>query len=416
MPSILTSLSSHSKTEEELGRTDEINNTLMTSAPHEIANALGQLPAAEISTILRRRLPDHAGRIYAHLSADIKRSLCEYLDEKYPAQWTQNAQYPESSVGRLMDPVFGVYRENDTVSETVKLLQQEVQRELITYLYVVDEQQQLRGFIVMRDLLFAQPAQTLGEVMLTDVFALNPSMNVISAMRKVATRHYPVYPVTDTHQRLCGLVRGSKLFQAQAFEISAQAGVMVGVEKGERSSTHFLRSLRYRHPWLQLNLFTAFLAGAVVNMFQGTIDQIVILASFLPILAGQSGNTGCQSLAVTLRGLTLGEFDKSQFSKILVKEASLGMLNGALVGLTAALGMLLLAYSQQLANAELLALIVFIAMTGSCCISGLSGAIVPIALKRLGADPATASSIFLTTTTDVASMGLLLTLATAILL
>ena len=105
-------------------------------------------------------------------------------------------------------------------------------------------------------------------------------------------------------------MRGQTLFEQQAFEISAQAGTMVGVEKEERLGTPWLRSLKFRHPWLQLNLLTAFLAAAVVGMFQDTIDQLVVLAVFLPVLAGQSGNTGCQALAVVLRGITLGELDR----------------------------------------------------------------------------------------------------------
>ena len=110
---------------------------------------------------------------------------------------------------------------------------------------------------------------------------------------------------------------------------------MVGVEKEERLSTPWPRSLRFRHPWLQLNLLTAFLAAAVVGAFQGTIDRLVVLAVFLPVLAGQSGNTGCQALAVTLRGLTLGELRHGGGRRLVLKEALLGLLNGALVGLTA---------------------------------------------------------------------------------
>ncbi|PIS46913.1 MAG: hypothetical protein COT17_06130 [Elusimicrobia bacterium CG08_land_8_20_14_0_20_51_18] len=161
---------------------------------------------------------------------------------------------------------------------------------------------------------------------------------------------------------------------------------------------------------------TAFVAGGVVSFFQGTIDQLVILAAFLPVLAGQSGNTGCQALAVTIRGITLREIRKGSVKKLLLKESLLGLFNGALVGLVAGVGMYFLARSQDNPLALPLALIVLAAMTGSCVVSGLFGAVVPIALRRLGADPATASSIFLTTATDVASMGLLLSLASWFLL
>jgi magnesium transporter len=170
-----------------------------------------------------------------------------------------------------------------------------------------------------------------------------------------------------------------------------------------------------RHPWLQLNLLTAFLAAAVVGAFQGTLDRLVILALFLPVLAGQSGNTGCQALAVTLRGITLGELKAGAERRLISKEAGLGLLNGAGVGLFAALGMYVTAVGQQNPNPFLLAFVVFLAMVAACIASGLAGALIPITLKRFGLDPATASAIFLTTATDVVSMGMLLGLATILI-
>jgi DNA-binding response OmpR family regulator/cation transporter-like permease len=200
--------------------------------------------------------------------------------------------------------------------------------------------------------------------------------------------------------------------QKRSFELTALPGAMVGVEKEERLSTHWLRSLRLRHPWLQLNLFTALLAAAVVFLFQGTINRLLILTIFLPVLTSQSTNTGSQALAITLRGLTLGDLSPGKEKALVRKEALLGLLNGALVGLAAAIGMYLVAILQHSPSAFMLSAVVFLAMIGSCIISGISGAIVPLILKRLGADPVIASSIFLTTATDVASLGMLLGLAT----
>jgi magnesium transporter len=235
-------------------------------------------------------------------------------------------------------------------------------------------------------------------------------------MREALKRHFPVYPVCDASGRLVGIVRGQDLFEKQAFELSAQAGAMVGVEKEERLGTPWSRSLKFRHPWLQLNLLTAFVAAAVVGVFQETLDQLVVLAVFLPVLAGQSGNTGCQALAVALRGITLGELQPDRAKAVIMKEALLGLLNGTLVGMTAGLGMFVFARLQGNPAAPLLALCVIMAMMASCTVSGISGATIPLILRRLGADPATASSIFLTTATDVVSMGCFLGLATWIVL
>jgi magnesium transporter len=264
----------------------------------------------------------------------------------------------------------------------------------------------------MRDLLFADNDKTLGDIMLVDVFALSPKSLISDAMRLTLNRHYPVYPVCDERGMLLGLVRGQTIFESEAFEITAQAGSMVGVEKEERISTPMMQSFKFRHPWLQLNLLTAFLAGAVVALFQGTIDRLVILAAFLPVLAGQSGNTGCQAMAVTLRGITLGEIKPGDGKALVFKEGLLGAMNGAPIGVIAGVAMFVTATAQHSPSAVMLSMVTFLAMVGACMVSGISGAIVPLTLKRFGADPATASSIFLTTSTDIVSMGLLLGLAT----
>ena len=199
--------------------------------------------------------------------------------------------------------------------------------------------------------------------------------------------------------------------QKRSLELSAQPGTMVGVEKEERIATPWLRSLRLRHPWLQFNLFTSLLGGGVVLLFHDTINRLLILAVFVPILISQTTNTGSQVLAITLRGLALGELKAGKEKLLILKEAMLGLLNGMLVGLVAATAMYWAATLMHLTNAPMLSVVVFLAMTGSSTISGIFGAIVPLALKKFGTDPATASSIVLTTGTDVVALALLFGLA-----
>lgn len=165
-----------------------------------------------------------------------------------------------------------------------------------------------------------------------------------------------------------------------------------------------------------MNLVTAFAAAFVVGMFEDTITRMVALAAFLPVLAGQSGNTGCQALAITLRGLTLGELRDYPIRRLLRKEILLGALNGAVVGLIAGIAMYGYAEATDSIQPALLGAVIFLAMTGACIGSGIFGVVVPLTLKRFGADPATASSIFLTTFTDIIGMGLMLFLATALIL
>ena len=182
---------------------------------------------------------------------------------------------------------------------------------------------------------------------------------------------------------------------------------MVGVDEEERLYTGIWTAFRMRHPWLQVNLLTAFTAGFVVSLFEGTIAQIVALAAFLPILAGQSGNTGCQALAITLRGITLGDLDDYPVRKLLAKELALGAMNGLLTGIVAGAAMWWSAGGSGNHQAITLAFVVLLAMIGACMASGLFGVLVPLTLRQFGADPCTASSIFLTTGTDIAGMGLI---------
>lgn len=354
--------------------------------------------------------------ILKHLRKDLLGEILSATDSQTRQQWKANISFPDNSIGSLMTAPIGVFGPETTIGEAVEKLREVVKTEFITYVFVVDDAERLIGVVVMREMLLGGRDQKLSEIMLKNPFALRPEMPLTEAMKAVLNRHYPVYPVCDREGVLIGLVRGQTLFEAQAIEISAQAGSMVGVEKEERVSTPWPHCLKSRHPWLQLNLLTAFVAAAVVGVFQNTIDQIVVLAVFLPVLAGQSGNTGCQALAVALRGMTLGEFMSNSTGKILIKEALLGLLNGALVGVTAGIGMAIYATLQGNEKAIMLGVIVFFAMIISCIISGLSGVMVPLTLKKLGADPATASSIFLTTATDVISMGSFLGLATWLIL
>jgi len=396
--------------------TRELPKNLGLLGPREAADLVASADPLDAIAALQRILPTQAQAIAKHLAPEVRATLIKAAPAEVVKQWELERQFPEGSVGRLMQRAVGVFPPNQTVGETIEALRELVKHELITYGFVVDEKNVLLGVITMRDLLFCEKSQLLSEIMLRNVFVLRGDLDLIAAMKATLDRHYPVYPVVDEGDHLIGLIRGSTLFEAQAFELSAQAGSMVGVEKEERLSTPWKRSFLFRHPWLQLNLVTAFVAAAVVGIFEETIAQVVVLAVFLPVLAGQSGNTGCQALAVSLRGMTLGELTEANAFKAVAKEGLLGFLNGAFVGVSAAIGMFVFATWGGNPKALMLSGVVFLAMVGSCSVSGVSGAIIPIILKKLGADPATASSIFLTTATDVVSMGLFLWLATLLVL
>ena len=378
-----------------------------------ILSGIDPVAAYDLLTLLN---PAFAQDILTALPAPQHHAIVAVAPPEIVRQWACNQIFESGAVGRLMEHAYGVFAPAATVGEVIEALRALIKSSFITYCYVTDPAGKLLGIVTMRDLLFADNSKTLGDIMLADVFVLRPASKISDAMRLTVNRHYPVYPVCDEQGLLLGLVRGQAIFESEAFEITAQAGSMVGVDKEERLSTPLMRSFKFRHPWLQLNLLTAFLAGGVVAMFQGTIDQLVILAAFLPVLAGQSGNTGCQAMAVTLRGITLGEIKPGDGKKLVFKEGLLGAMNGAPIGVVTGVAMWVTSTAQHSPHAITLSIVTFLAMVGACTVSGISGAIVPLTLKRYGADPATASSIFLTTSTDIVSMGLLLGLATVMVL
>lgn len=382
----------------------------------------------EIIDLITPESDEVAGKVLAGLQPAMALKVLNHLPEErgdnivssidFPAgrQWRINRHYAHDSLGRLMNNVYGEFHPEDSVADAIQTIREVLKTTVITYGYVTDSEGRLQGALVMRDLMLADPDQSLREIMIEQTFCLKPDISITEAMREMVVRHYPVYPVCDRDGVLVGSIQGQELFEEYAFELSAQPGSMVGIEKEEHLSTPWRTSLKFRHPWLQLNLLTAFAAAFVVGIFEDTIASIVLLAVFLPVLAGQSGNTGSQSLAVTLRGMTLGEVKKGSMGHMVRKEAALGLVNGALVGLTAGAAMYAYALMTSAGSEFGLALVVFLAMVTSCIISGVTGVLVPVTLKRLGADPATASSIFLTTFTDVASMGLFLWLATLLVL
>ncbi|MDX1497141.1 MAG: magnesium transporter [Salinisphaeraceae bacterium] len=372
----------------------------------DAAEKLATLPPDEIQYVLSQLDEEKAAAVASHLPETAAPD----------GSATRNISTGvEKVVSELMTPAPAILPVDCTAAEAIAFLVKTKEIADITYIYVTEDQR-LVGVVVMRDLILAKPAQTLADIMVKEPYALEPDMSVSEAVSEALNRHYPMYPVVDEQQHLVGIVRGWKLYERIASEISAQAGAQVGVAREEQVNTSVIAAFRMRHPWLQVNLLTAFAAAFVVGLFEDTITQVVALAVFLPVLAGQSGNTGCQALAITLRGLTLGKLRGYPIHKLLRKEILLGALNGLLVGIVAGLAMTGYALATGATQPLMLGVVILVAMIGACIGSGIFGVMVPLTLKRFGADPATASSIFLTTFTDIIGMGLMLFLATSLIL
>lgn len=390
---------------------DEILFQLVSLAPAEAAELLAEKPSPVAADLLVGLCQAQVVPILEALDEERRRAIVEAAPVGYRTQWLRNETYPPNSIGSLMRPPVGVLPQHMPLHRAIEELKRLSPREQITYLYAIDHLGKLVGVVVLKDLFLNPPDKTLAEVMIQPPFFLRPETPLLDAMKSVVSRHYPVYPVCDEAGRIVGIVRGHSLFEHQSFVISAQAGSMVGVKAKERLSTRWLDSLRFRQPWLQINLVLTLLSAIVIGYFQNTIGKLVILAVFFPIVTSQARNTGAQTMAVTLRGLSTGEWDPKETFRVLFKETGLGLLNGLLVGLVSGL---ILAWRAQGGNGSpvLLGLAMLGAMTLSCGLSGLMGVVIPLTLRRFGADPALAATILHTTFATVISQALFLGMAT----
>lgn len=327
------------------------------------------------------------------------------MTESQARELRELMDYPFNCAGHMMDTGVLTFSMGITVEEAMSQL---IKHPAIMRrrLYTLDNDLHLHGQVDLVDLVAAQPKQTLLELsrsITTFVMALDPKEEVAEKLQKNAI---DILPVVDIHHRLLGIIRGANAIEVLKENIAADLQTMVGASADERALSSSFFAVRKRQPWLQINLLTGFLAAAVVGLFEGTIAQFTVLAVLMPVVAGQSGNTGAQALAVTMRGLTLREITIRHWFRVMIKEAGAGFINGVVVALTCGVGVYFWSGNKGLA------LVLAMAMIISMAIAGMAGALVPICLKKMGQDPAQSSSIILTTVTDIAGFMSFLGIAT----
>ena len=369
--------------------------TLDYLSPVKAAAIFKLLPAVQQVELLETASPRLTIALLGELETDESEALLSQLTPAVREDITRLASFPENSAGRLMDRLFRGYPEDMSVAEALKRLRESDIRRARS-LYLVGTDNTLIGRVDMQDLAFAEPEAKLGEYLhpIEDcVDAMAPREEVVKLLDRY---RLDSIPVVDTEGKLMGVVRYTSLFQAIEDVATADLQKMVGVSADERALSTAGFSVRRRLPWLHINLLTAFLAASVVGLFENLIAQFTALAVLLPVVAGQSGNAGSQALAVTIRGLALKEIGIRQWRAVLNKELMVGIVNGTALAITCGLGVFLWSSSFGLS------VVIAVAMVLSMVAAGISGALVPMLLTRIGQDPATASSIILTTVTDVA--------------
>jgi magnesium transporter len=271
--------------------------------------------------------------------------------------------------------------------------------------FLTDDDRLLTGRVPLQTLAVADGHALLETLAVTPVAvqATDPHEEVVERFTK---GRLASLPVVDFEGRLLGVIRSDTLAATAQEDVAGDMQAMVGVSRQERALSPVSFAVRKRLPWLEINLATAFLAAAVVGLFEGTIARFTALAVLLPVVAGQSGNTGAQALAVTMRGLAMREIRIGQWPRVVRKEASVALINGLAVSVTTAAGVLLWSRSVGLA------LVIGVSMVISMLVAGMAGVLVPTLLTMFGQDPAQSSSIILTTVTDVVGFASFLGIAT----
>ena len=354
------------------------------------------LPPELFQAAVRRMRPEQAAAILINLPPDLRQALVDHLPDPVKRELQDLLVYPEDSTGRIMTTDYLAFHEDVKVKDAVQRIRAQAGRQdAASYAYVVDQDNRLAGVLNMRDLLLASGDAELRAIVRRDVFAVSGFMDREEVAHALAQRRFFAAPVVDAERRLLGVVKTEQLLGGVQEEATEDIMRMVGAGVDERAFSPLGFSLRTRLPWLLVNLATAFLAAAVVGCFEDLIAKITILAVFLPVVAGQGGNAGAQSLAVVIRGIALREIPRSRGMQLVMKEASLGVLNGLIVGVVTA------AIAWAWHGNPFLGIVIGLAMLVNLAAAGLSGAAIPLALKALGRDPAQSSSIFLTTVTDV---------------
>jgi magnesium transporter len=401
----------------EAAPVEEIAQLLRMQVPERGAQIVGRISTALANSVLRELKPELAGRILGAMDpisaalllgsfdAPTREALLEKLDPGLARELNELMSYPEGSAGRLMQARAPSIPGRRTIKQALARLRRLPSRDAAVVL-VTDDSGKLVGLANLADVVRAEPTVRLETVIQpapVRVNALAPREEIIDLF----SRHrLQLLPVVDLDDRLLGVIRQSTVIQAAQEEAAADLQAMVGVSRDERALSSPWFAMRKRLPWLNINLVTAFLAAAVVGLFENTIAQFTALAVLLPVVAGQSGNTGAQALAVIMRGLALREIRVRHWQRVLIKEVLAGALNGIAIAIVTALGVLLWSRSPGLA------LVIAIAMVISMALAGLAGAAIPLILTRFGQDPAQSASIILTTVTDVTGFFSFLGLAT----
>jgi len=385
---------------------DIAEEILLNLAPDVLSGVLESLSNTGFLAVFKVMDVYTAAKLLSRTTPAIIEHKLKLLPEDKAKSIRETLTYPPDAAGYLMDTRIITFSPTSTVDQVLEKLRKIGDRKVLS-VYVTDSVDKLLGRVFIQNIAISSPHTILEEILepCESIQVMSPAEEAVELFEKGKIINLAV---VDLDNNLLGVIRSETLIAATQQDASEDVLAMFGAGREERALSSAWFAVKKRLPWLQINLATAFLAASIVGVFEDTIAQVTVLAVFLPVVAGQSGNTGSQALAVTMRGLALREIQADQWWRVAKKEVAVGFINGIAVAFTTSL----IAYFW--ASSFGIALVIGTSMVLSMVIAGFSGAVVPIILKAFGQDPAQSSSIVLTTVTDIMGFLSFLGLATVL--
>ena len=385
--------------------------TLRELPSEVLPSILEVLDDTRLADVLTRLAPDDGVAFLHALSEERRSRITSSLPRERREELERLLVYPESTAGSVMTTRFLSIRESTTAQEAIDAIRRHTEDEVeqVFYEYVTDDAGRLRGVVPIRKLVSCPPGTPVSQIMIADPVAVQATADQEDVASVVGKYNLLAVPVIDPDRRLLGVITVDDVIDVIHEEATEDMFRMVGLSQEEHVFSPLFRSIRRRLPWMVVNLGTAFLAAAVVGLFESSIDRVVALAVFLPVVAGMGGNGGIQTLTVITRGIALGELTLDVGLRAVAREMAIGAAIGTTVGVLTALG----AWAWR--GQPVLGLVLLLSMMITMATAGLAGAAIPLLLKALGQDPALGSGVLVTTVTDVLGFVSFLGIATLLL-
>ena len=375
--------------------------------PEEAIEVFGRLEAPALASILDTASPDVAADVLKQLPEGRSQRTLEGMGEREGV--APLLAYPDESAGGVMTPEFLSVRDDMSAANALDSLRiRGPDAESISLILISDAEGKLVGSLSVARLALARPSSMVRDIMESDVVSVAASTDQEECARLMERYDLNNLPVVDEERRLIGVILVEDVVDVLDEEATEDMYRMTGIG-GERLFGPLPSSIRRRLPWLYLNLGTTILAALVINLFESTIEKVVVLAVFLPVVAGQGGIGGTQTLTLVIRSIALGDLPERRALGLLARELFLGLIHGILLGV--AIGLLAYAWKGN----WMLGIVLGVAMVGNMAVAGLMGAATPLMLRLFRLDPALGSAVVVTTITDVVGFLLFLGIATALI-